>query len=158
MTHPHRWPRAAHKIAPNGALFPDISYYWLDCTERSRPFPTNPPKVRNRPVRFIYSLRLPPRGCARRRVSECNRRRRHLARRLKLSAKRTDEGRAFGISRLWATPGHPPLIRPCGATFPPRGKARSASRRCVKISENRNFENKRKQEHLQAFESKHGIN
>ena len=29
---------------------------------------------------------LPPRGCARRRVSECNRRRRHLARRLKLSA------------------------------------------------------------------------
>ena len=56
MTHPHRWPRAAHKIAPNGALFPDISYYWLDCTERSRPFPTNPPKVRNRPVRFIDSL------------------------------------------------------------------------------------------------------
>ena len=32
------------------------------------------------------------RGCARRRVSERNRRRRLLARRLKLSAKRTDEG------------------------------------------------------------------
>ncbi|WP_308000544.1 hypothetical protein, partial [uncultured Gemmiger sp.] len=28
----------------------DISYYWLDCTERSRPFPTNLPKVRNRSV------------------------------------------------------------------------------------------------------------
>ena len=37
--------------------------------------------------------RLPPWGCARRRVSERNRRRRLLARRLKLSAKRTDEGR-----------------------------------------------------------------
>jgi|GEM_PF-92987 len=39
--------------------------------------------------------RLPPRGCARRRVSERNRRRRLLARRLKLSAQRTDEGRVF---------------------------------------------------------------
>ena len=36
---------------------------------------------------------LSPRGCARRRVSERNRRRRLLARRLKLSAKQTDEGR-----------------------------------------------------------------
>ena len=35
---------------------------------------------------------FPPRGCARRRVSERNRRRRLLARRLKLSAKRTEEG------------------------------------------------------------------
>ena len=56
MTHPHRWLRAAHKIAPNGALLPDISYYRLDRTERSRPFPTNPPEVRNHPVRFIDSL------------------------------------------------------------------------------------------------------
>ena len=27
MPHPHRWPRAAHKIAPQGALLPDTSYY-----------------------------------------------------------------------------------------------------------------------------------
>ena len=37
-------------------------------------------------VLFFASLRLPPRGCARRRVSKRNRRRRLLARRLKLSA------------------------------------------------------------------------
>ena len=40
--------------------------------------------------------RLPPRGCARRRVSKRNRRRRLLARRLKLSPKVTDEGGAYG--------------------------------------------------------------
>ena len=56
MTHPHRWLRAAHKIAPNGALLPDTSYYRSDRTERSRPFPTNPPEVRNHPVRFIDNL------------------------------------------------------------------------------------------------------
>ena len=47
MTHPHRWLRAAHKIAPNGALFPVTSYYRLSCTERSRPFPTNCRKASN---------------------------------------------------------------------------------------------------------------
>ena len=41
MTHPHRWLRAAHKIAPNGALFHDASYYRLGCKEGSRPLPTN---------------------------------------------------------------------------------------------------------------------
>ena len=45
MTHPHRWLRAAHKIAPNGARFHGISYYRLDRTERSRPFPTNLPVI-----------------------------------------------------------------------------------------------------------------
>ena len=56
MTHPHRWLRAAHKIAPNGALFPDTSYYRSDRTERSRPFPINPPKVRDLPSKFAGSL------------------------------------------------------------------------------------------------------
>ena len=69
------------------------------------------------------SLRLPLRGCARRRVSECNRRRRHLARRLKLSAKRTDEGQAYLYNPFTGNCENPPLIRLCGATFPLRGKA-----------------------------------
>ena len=54
MTAPHRWLRAAHLIAPNGALFADISYYRLGRTERSRPFPTNLPKVRNLPGRLTF--------------------------------------------------------------------------------------------------------
>ena len=58
MTAPHRWLRAAHKIAPNGAPFPDTSHYRIGCTERSRPFPTNPPKIRNHPVRLHF-----PDGC-----------------------------------------------------------------------------------------------
>ena len=41
MTAPHRWPRAAHSIAPNGALFSDTSYCRLGCKEGSRPLPTN---------------------------------------------------------------------------------------------------------------------
>ena len=56
MTAPYRWLRAAHKIAPNGALFPDTSYYWSDRTERSRPFPTNLPEVRDFPSKFTDSL------------------------------------------------------------------------------------------------------
>ena len=64
VTLPYRWLRAAHKIAPNGAWLPDVSYYRLDRTERSRPFPTNSPKVRNHPIRFIDSLHLPPKGKA----------------------------------------------------------------------------------------------
>ena len=57
MTAPYRWLRAAHKIAPNGACFHDISFYRLDRTERSRPFPTNLPEVRNVPIYFFDSLR-----------------------------------------------------------------------------------------------------
>ena len=53
-------PRAAHKIAPNGALFTVISCYRLGSTERSRPFPTKQPKGRNHPVRFFDSLSEPP--------------------------------------------------------------------------------------------------
>ena len=56
MTAPYRWLCAVHKIAPNGALFPDTSYYRSDRTERSRPFPTNPPKVRDLPSKFTDSL------------------------------------------------------------------------------------------------------
>ena len=41
MTHPHRWLRAAHKIAPNGALFTDTSCYWQGGKEGSRPLPTD---------------------------------------------------------------------------------------------------------------------
>ena len=128
MTHPHIWPRAAHKIAPNGApdcrkrcahplapsarglrpqavgertvRLPEIframarfspsapsghrspsgasatspvsgesvsqrevfrhavaSCFWRGSTERSRPFPTNLPKVCNIPIKFFVSLR-----------------------------------------------------------------------------------------------------
>ena len=45
MTHPHRWLRAAHKIALNGALFPDASYYRQGGKEGSRPLPTNKRRV-----------------------------------------------------------------------------------------------------------------
>ena len=66
-----------------------------------------------------------PWGCARRRVSECNRRRRHLARRLKLSAKRTDEGRVcrgcLFAGWLWA--GCPSFDLASLGHLPPRGKA-----------------------------------
>ena len=56
MTAPYRWLRAAHKIAPNGALFSDTSYYRSERTERSRPFPTNLPEVRDLPSKFTDSL------------------------------------------------------------------------------------------------------
>ena len=101
MTHPHRWLRAAHKIAPNGARFHGISYYWQSCTERSRPFPTNPPKVRNCRVRFIDSLGFPLWG--------------------KLSPQVTDEG---------ATSGYFPLIRRVPRHLPPKGKAFPPAQYC----------------------------
>ena len=63
-----------------------------------------------------------PWGCARRRVSECNRRRRHLARRLKLSAKRTDAGKVRAATHFRAAETHSPLIRRLRATFPLRGR------------------------------------
>ena len=62
---------------------------------------------------------LPPRGCARRRVSERNRRRRLLARRLKLFAKRTDEGRTYGSYPVMGGHGSFPLIRPRAGPRPP---------------------------------------
>lgn len=66
--------------------------------------------------------RLPRGGCARRRVSECNRRRRHLARRLKLSAKQTVEGKVHAAAHFRAAETHSPLIRRLRATFPLRGR------------------------------------
>ena len=39
--------------------FPAMSCYWLGGTERSRPFPTNQPKVRNIPVGFSTALNVP---------------------------------------------------------------------------------------------------
>ena len=63
--------------------------------------------------------RLPPRGCARRRVSECNRRRRHLARRLKLSAKRTDEGKVRAATHFRAAETHSPLNPALARHLPP---------------------------------------
>ena len=49
----------------------------------------------------------------------------------KLSAARTDEGRLTDIASSWVTVAHAPLIRPCGATFPPRGKAKSYHPICL---------------------------
>jgi len=71
---------------------------------------------------MMQEKRLPPRGCARRRVSERNRRRRLLARRLKLSPQVTDEGKVChynpfkGNFRKLAP--HPALR----VTFPRRGR------------------------------------
>ena len=72
--------------------------------------------------RLLSALKAFPRGCARRRVSERNRRRRLLARRLKLSPKVTDEGRPcrhnpFAGNHSRFAP-HPPLR----GTFPLRGR------------------------------------
>ena len=64
-------------------------------------------------------------------------------------------GRDFPFVGNTRPPTPHPALR---GHLPPRGKARSASRRCVKFSENRKFENTRKQEHLREFESKHSIN
>ena len=63
-----------------------------------------------------------PRGCARRRVSKRNRRRRLLTRRLKLSPQATDEGKPRHHHPPTACSAHSPLIRPFRATFPPRGR------------------------------------
>ena len=77
---------------------------------------------------------LPPRGCARRRVSERNRRRRLLARRLKLSPQATDEGKVChynpfkGNFRKLAP--HPALR----ATFPRRGRRFHFSRYACTLS------------------------
>ena len=48
-----------------------------------------------------------------------NRRRRLLARRLKLSAKRTDEGNVIVAARLRVEAGRSPLIRPRSEPRPP---------------------------------------
>ena len=86
---------------------------------------------------LCYFQRLPTRGCARRRVSERNRRRRLLARRLKLPPQRLMRGGFPYITRSWVAMARPPTsdLRPPApllalrATSPvpgesvPRGKA-----------------------------------
>ena len=42
----------------------------------------------------------------------------------KLSAKRTDEGDLAAIASSRGSAAHVPLIRPCGATFPPSGEGK----------------------------------
>ena len=71
-------------------------------------------------VLFFASLRLPPRGCARRRVSKRNRRRRLLARRLKLPpAGGLMRAELANASREWVIAAHSPLIRPRAGPRPP---------------------------------------
>ena len=64
---------------------------------------------------------LPLRGCARRRVSERNRRRRLLARRLKV-ARRPDEGRVQSAIPQRRSRARPPLISPLRGQLLPREK------------------------------------
>ena len=59
MTHPHIWPCAAHKIAPNARGFPVASCFWQGSTERSRPFPTT---VRQRAITASSPLIRPRSG------------------------------------------------------------------------------------------------
>ena len=56
-------------------------------------------------------LKASPQGCARRRVSKRNRRRRLLARRLKLRPQAADEGRPRHTTRSRSAAAHPPLTR-----------------------------------------------
>ena len=68
-------------------------------------------RLATRVVPAEKSPRLPLRGCARRRVSERNRRRRLLARRLKV-ARRPDEGRVRSTVPQRRSRARPPLISP----------------------------------------------
>ena len=69
-------------------------------------------------------MRLPPRGCARRRVSERNRRRRLLAWRLKLSAARplTDEGEPSCCKQFPGSDGKPAPHPALRGHLPPKGE------------------------------------
>ena len=88
-------------------------------------FPPPQTATAARGLAALQQKRLPLRGCARRRVSERNRRRRLLARRLKLSPKVTDEGRRYRSHPFTGNNGsaapHPASVG-ASATFPPRGR------------------------------------
>ena len=73
----------------------------------------------------FYFLRLSPWGCARRRVSKRNRRRRLLARRLKVAPQGRMRGELAAASRLWVIMANLPLIsqRAGPLTASPEGEA-----------------------------------
>ncbi|WP_294807255.1 hypothetical protein [uncultured Gemmiger sp.] len=56
MTLPYRWLRAAHKIAPNGALFPDTSYYPVKSHGTVKTVPYKPTEGLRLSIEFIDSL------------------------------------------------------------------------------------------------------
>ena len=58
----------------------------------------------------MQPMSLPPWGCARRRVSKRNRRRRLLARRLKVAPQGRMRGEFAVVSRLWVIMANLPLI------------------------------------------------
>ena len=72
-------------------------------------------------LKFQNFFCLPPRGCARWRVSERNRRRRLLARRLKVAPQGRMRGKSAVISHQWAAMARLPLISPLRGQLPPRG-------------------------------------
>ena len=79
-------------------------------------------------------MSLPLRGCARRRVSERNRRRRLLARRLKLSPKVTDAGKVCHSIPLTGNRGKVtphPTSGGASATFPQGGGGTDCRKRCA---------------------------
>ena len=81
----------------------------------------------------FYLQSLPPWGCARRRVSKRNRRRRLLARRLKVAPQGRMRGEFAAASRLWGIMANLPLISqragpltasPEGGKVAPQGRMR----------------------------------
>ena len=86
------------------------------------------------------ALSLPPRGCARRRVSERNRRRRLLARRLKVAPQGRMRGRCAIAVRLRTAVGKFPLIsqRAGPLTASPKGEA-SLTERLLQHKKGRAF-------------------
>ena len=74
---------------------------------------------------------LPPRGCARRRVSERNRRRRLLARRLKVAPQGRMMGELAEAARVRVVSADPPLIsqRSGPLTASPKGEANAIAKK-----------------------------
>ena len=74
---------------------------------------------------------LPPRGCARRRVSERNRRRRLLARRLKVAPQGRMRGELAAAARVRGIAASPPLIsqRSGPLTASPEGEANEIAKK-----------------------------
>ena len=77
---------------------------------------------------------LPPRGCARRRVSERNRRRRLLARRLKVAPQGRMRGEPAAAARVQVISASPPLIsqRSGPLTASPKGEADAIAKKLIR--------------------------